>query len=161
MNFIKSKIDMLLEVVSVGIFSFMTLLVSWQVFTRYILNKPSTQSEILAKYLFVWLVFLGASYVFGKREHMNISYLKDKAPIGVQKKLDVCIEVLVLIFTLCVLVIGGLYLTTSGMAQVDATLKIPMGYIYMVIPISGVITIFYNIYNILEIIKKHYTKEEQ
>lgn len=161
MNFIKSKVDLVLEWISIGIFSFMTLLVTWQVFTRYVLNKPSAQSEILAKYLFIWLVFIGAAYVFGKREHMNISFVKDKMKPLVQKELDLAIEILIIVFILCVLVFGGYFLTTSGMAQVDATLKIPMGYIYIIIPISGLITIFYNICNILEILKKNYSAEEK
>lgn len=153
MNIIKSKVDFVLEWVSVVIFSCMTLLVSWQVFTRYILNNPSTTSEITAKYMFVWLVFIGAAYVFGKREHMNIGFIKDKMSPMVQFILNIIIEVLIALFTLAVLVFGGIYLTTKGMAQVDATLLIPLGYIYMVIPISGVLTIFYNICNILDEIK--------
>ncbi|MFV0395023.1 MAG: TRAP transporter small permease subunit [Coprobacillaceae bacterium] len=97
MNIIKSKVGFVLEWISIVIFSGMTLLASWQVFTRYILNNPSTTSEITAKYMFVWLVFIGAAYVFGKREHMNIGFIKDKMSPKVQFILNIIIEVLIVL----------------------------------------------------------------
>ena len=50
----------------------MTALTCWQVFTRYVLNNPSTWSEELVGYLFAWASLFGASLITGERGHMNI-----------------------------------------------------------------------------------------
>ena len=80
MEKMKKLFDRVLEVSCIALMSVMTILVTYQVITRYIFNKPSAVSEVLARYMFVWMVLLCAAYVFGLREHMNIPFVKDKLP---------------------------------------------------------------------------------
>lgn len=153
MEKVKGVIDKLMEFLCVSIMSLMTILVTWQVFTRYVLNKPSAVSEVLARYLFVWLVIAAAAYVFGQREHMSITFFRDKLPVRPRMLLEIVGEVIILVFAGCVLLAGGLSMTTAQMIQMDATIKIPMGMIYSILPISGAITVFYCTYNIGNLIK--------
>lgn len=159
MDKLKSIIDRFMEYFCIILMSTMTLLVTWQVFTRYVLNNPSAVSEVLARYLFVWLVVAAAAYVFGKREHMCIEYVKDKLPDKVRNSVEILIEVITLIFAGIVMLKGGWSMALAQMIQIDATLKIPMGIIYAIIPIGGVITVFYSIYNITQIRKTFFTNQ--
>ena len=68
--------------------------------------------------------------------------------------LNLIIEVIVMLFAISVLIFGGVSITRLTMTQVTASLGIPMGYVYAVVPISGVITVIYNILNISELFKK-------
>lgn len=154
MHTIKKVIDKILEVVCMGLMVMMTVLVTWQVFTRYVLNNPSAISEVLAKYLFVWLVLFGTAYVFGLKEHMSITFVKDKLPLKVQYILDFISEIIIAAFAGIVMIQGGWISTVKQMSQMDSSLKMPMGVVYSAIPISGVIIIFYCIYNILVVSKK-------
>ena len=52
--------------------SIMTLLVLYQVFTRYILNSPAAFTEELVRYFLIWTSFIGAAYAFSTREHMSL-----------------------------------------------------------------------------------------
>ena len=63
MKIIRSMFDKCIEAVSIGIFALMVLLVTFQVFVRYVLNSPSAFSETLTRYLFVWLGWKTGSYV--------------------------------------------------------------------------------------------------
>ena len=63
----------------------MTALTCWQVFTRYVLNNPSTWSEELVGYLFAWASLFGASLITGERGHMNIPVVVEKMPLGPKK----------------------------------------------------------------------------
>lgn len=63
----------------------MTALTCWQVFTRYVLNNPSTWSEELVGYLFAWASLFGASLITGERGHMNIPVVVEKMPLGAKK----------------------------------------------------------------------------
>lgn len=154
MEKIRAVIDKIIEVFCIGIMGLMTVLVSWQVFTRYVLNKPSAISEVLTKYLFVWLVLYCSAYVFGKREHMSITYFRDHLPEKIKTLLAIIGEVVIFIFAALVLVKGGWIATSTQMVQLDSALQIPMGLIYSAMPISGVCTLFYCISNIAMLVSE-------
>jgi len=149
----KKAIDKIVELFCIGIMSLMTILVSWQVFTRYVFNKPSAVTGQLSQYLFVWLVLYGAAYVFGKREHMSIVYLQDKSSPKIKFIIIVIQELIIAIFTIGVMVYGGYISTVKQMAQIDAALQVSVGLIYSAIPISGLLIMFYTYNNIREIIR--------
>ena len=67
----------------------------------------------------------------------------------------VAIEVVIILFSALILVYGGSVITTMNMLQYDSILKIPTGTIYSIIPVCGVLIIFYSIYNLtVELNKK-------
>lgn len=140
----------------------LTLLVIWQVFTRYILNHPSTWSEELAAYMFAWVTVFGAAYVFGKREHMNIPVIVERFSSVNQNSLQILAEVLNLIFALTVMVYGGFEITQLTMGQLSSSLPLQMGYFYMCIPISGIFIALYGVLNIKDLIdaRKDIVEEE-
>lgn len=150
MKEIRKIVDMVIEWLCCGILILMVALVAWQVFTRYILGNPSVTSESVARYMFVWLIFLALAYVFGRRGHMAINFVIDKLKPENRLKIDTLNQVIQIVFSGGILVYGGLVFTISQMVQLDAVLQIPMGLIYMVIPISGCLVIFYTVCNILE-----------
>lgn len=150
MKEIRKIVDMVIEWLCCGILILMVALVAWQVFTRYVLGNPSVTSESVARYMFVWLIFLALAYVFGRRGHMAINFVIDKLKPENRLKLDTLNQVIQIVFSAGILVYGGLVFTVSQMVQLDAVLQIPMGFIYMVIPISGCLVIFYTVCNILE-----------
>jgi TRAP-type C4-dicarboxylate transport system permease small subunit len=51
-----------------------------QVVSRYIINRPTSWSEEVARYLFVWITFLGSAVVIRKRRHVDVSVLTDRLP---------------------------------------------------------------------------------
>ena len=72
-----------------------------------------------------------------------------------KRMLNAAIEVVVIIFSALILVYCGSVITTMNMLQYDSILKIPTGTIYSIIPVCGVLIIFYSIYNlIVELNKK-------
>lgn len=128
----------------------MTILVIWQVFTRYILNDPSMFTEELVRIILVWSSFLGASYAFGTRQHMALVFFKERAKGNMKKLIWVFIDFMILAFTIIVLVNGG-YKLASGVAGIKTPiLNISKQLIYMIAPISGVIITIYQIINIKE-----------
>lgn len=158
----RTFLNSLLEKFSVLLMSVMVLLVTWQVVSRYILNNPSSVSEVLTRYLFVWLVIVTATYAFGKREHMCISFLKERMPVKIQHVVNIVIEILTLIFAAAVMVVGGCAITSMQMVQIDSTLHIATGIIYSVIPLCGGLIAFYCVCNIgqeLKVLRKE--REEQ
>lgn len=148
---IRSIINKVLSFACVAIFAFMVCVGTYQIVIRYFFNSPSTVSEELLTYSFTWMALFAAVYVFGKRDHMRMGFLADKISGKPRLLLEIVIECLVLAFAAIVLVYGGISITKLTMTQVTASLGIPMGIIYTVIPISGVLIIIYNILNIIDL----------
>lgn len=153
MDKFKTGLDKLLGVLCTVIFIAMVLMTSFQVVVRYIFRSPSSVSEVLTRYCFVWLILLSATYVFGQRDHICITFLKDRVTGKMKKLLDILIECIIIFFSASILVYGGGVITRMNMLQYDSILKIPTGTIYSIIPVCGVLIIFYSIYNIFSGIK--------
>lgn len=156
MTKIKTVIDIVLKWFLVFILALMTINVLWQVFSRFVLQSPSSFTEELARYTLVWLGILGAGYVAGQKMHLAIDLLSMKLQGKSKIYLEIFIQLSILFFSLVVMLIGGfrLVLITLSLNQISAALQVPLGYVYLVVPISGLLIIFYSIYFILEAIKK-------
>ena len=135
----------------------MTALTCWQVFTRYVLNNPSTWSEELVGYLFAWASLFGASLITGERGHMNIPVVVELMPAKAQKFFAVFGEVIAMLFSAIILIYGGYKITLLAMGQMTSSLGIAVGVFYIAMPVCGVINILYTVLNIYDICKK---KEE-
>lgn len=147
LNTVKRAIDKAMEWCCIIILAVMTVLVTYQVVTRYFFNDPSAISETMAQYLFVWMVMFGSAYVFGLREHLSITVLKDKLSPLLNFIVEILINFLLLAFSIGVCLLGGIQSSNIQMGTMDAALKIPMGVIYSTIPICGAVMVFYGIYN--------------
>jgi len=154
---IKTKIDNVLKWMLVFIMATMTLNVLWQVFSRFVLQSPSSITEELARYMLIWLGILGASYVSGQKMHLAIDLLSTKLNSKNKSYLEITIQFFVLLFSFFVMVIGGIRLVqiTLTLNQISAALQIPLGYVYSVIPISGLLMMFYAITFIFEELSKN------
>ena len=73
----KAAINLVLSTLCTVLLVFMTFLVIWQVFTRYVLNDPASFTEELVRYSLIWTGFIGAAYAFSTREHMALTFLRD------------------------------------------------------------------------------------
>lgn len=155
MNF-HDRLNRILEVALVFIMSILVIDVLWQVTSRYLLSSPSSFTDELAGFLLMWVGLLGAAYVAGRSEHLAIDLLLQKTRPSRQKNLLVVIQVSILLFALTVMVVGGSYLvyTRFILGVKSAALELPLGYVYIVIPLSGLLIVYYSIYNLTHIYNK-------
>lgn len=147
----RERIDNILGSIVAFLMGIMVLNVLWQVASRYLLGSPSIFTDELANYLLIWVGLLGAAYASGKKLHLAIDLLPNKLEGKSKQRLSLVITSLVVLFVVTVMVIGGgrlVYLTLL-LEQLSPSLQIPLGYIYMVIPISGIFIIYYSISNYL------------
>ncbi|MEN8158408.1 MAG: TRAP transporter small permease [Bacteroidota bacterium] len=151
----QKKLNRILEVTLVIVMSVLVVDVLWQVFSRYLLSSPSSFTDELAGFLLIWVGLLGAAYVAGKKEHLAIDILLQRSPPARQRRLQLIIHSLVLLFALFVMVVGGIILMyTRFVLQVkSAALQLPLGYVYIIIPVSGLIIMFYEVLFILQLKK--------
>ncbi len=152
LNKIRKFIDVFLSSACAIIFAAMVVIGTYQIVTRFIFKSPSTVSEELLTYSFTWMALLSSAYVFGKRDHMRMGFMADKFGRGGQKILGILSEILIMILAGSVMIYGGITITQLTMTQSTASLGIPMGVVYTIIPISGVLIVLYSILNLVDLI---------
>ena len=128
-----------------------------QVFSRYVLNSSFSWTEELARYTFVWMNMLGASYVLKNESNAVVDFLgnllKGKARVTQKLYVFTMIGLAASIF-----IFQGFKMAKVGMYRPSAALGVPMGWIYMSIPVGAIgilIQCIEKIINILVLKESH------
>ena len=150
----KQTLDHFLEWFCFALFVTLVVTVTWQVFTRLILNAPSGWSEELAKYVFIWLGLFGSALVFGEGGHIAIDFVVRKMPTKPQRVVAVFVQLIIIVFSVLVLINGGWKISALAWNQNLTGLPLNVGWLYMALPISGVLTVLYSIYHTVAIFQK-------
>lgn len=151
----KSSLDSFLRTLCIILFAFLVLLVTWQVITRFVFNAPSSFSEELAKYIFVWLALFGGAFVFGEKGHMAIEFIKDKFSEKIRYATEWFIEVITIVFATLVMIVGGIQLIMMTWSQTSASLGVPVGLLYFAVPLSGLFIVLYCVHHLYQLIKNN------
>lgn len=153
MNATYKGINRIIEAALVIIFGLMVIDVIWQVVSRYFIGQSSSFTEEFARFALIWLAVLGAAYLNGQRAHLAMDYLLKKLEGEALKRRMRIIEMLMMAFAIIVMVIGGgnLVYTTFILGQQSPAMGISLGVIYSIVPISGLLIVFYSLYNISKI----------
>jgi TRAP-type C4-dicarboxylate transport system permease small subunit len=146
----RGKLDKTVAHLLVVILGIMVLNVTWQVVSRYVFQSPSSFTDELSRYMLIWLGMLGAAYVAGKNDHLAIDILPQKLTGKPKMRLMVFIHIIIIAFVLPVMIMGGgnLVYITFVLEQKSATLQVPLAYVYAIIPLSGLLILYYQISNI-------------
>ena len=143
----RQQIDKILGNFLALLMGIMTLDVLWGVFTRYAMGNQASWSEELARFLLIWIGILGAAYASGKNMHLAIDLLMPRLSEKGQKRLQLMISLLIALFALTVMVIGGIRLIyiTHVLEQLSPALRVPMAAVYSVVPLSGILVVYYKV----------------
>jgi len=157
MKRLTDSITRILSVVLVFLMAVMVLDVTWQVFTRFILKDPSEYTEELAGFLLIWIGLLGAGYAYRVKAHLGIDVLTARLS-GVKRNIsEILVPGIVFLFALFILIVGGwrLVVLTFTLKQISPVMGIPIGYVYLVLPLTGILFMYYSVYFIVEALKRN------
>lgn len=148
----QKTVDRIIAGICLVIFTALVAIVTWQVFTRQVLKDSAPWTEEAARYTFIVLALFSAAFVFSERGHIAVEMLLEKLPQRAQKIMSVLIEVIVAGFIGSAFVYGGFLLSQNAWNQHSATLPVTVGQIYAVMPIAGVIILFYCVVNVVNVL---------
>lgn len=158
----RKTIDKVMSTTLIFLMAVIVIDILWQVFSRYVLSSPSSYTDELAGYLLIWTGLMGAAYVCGQKEHLAIDILLQRSKRKTKFRLEMFIYMLTIVFALCVMVIGGIWLvyTRFILEVTSASLEINLGYVYLVLPLSGLLIIYYSIDNAMHTAKEYKHPEQ-
>jgi TRAP-type C4-dicarboxylate transport system permease small subunit len=144
---LRRKLDKILGNFLALLLGVMALNVLWQVFSRYVLKSPGSFTDELARYLLIWLGMLGAAYASGQGSHLSIDLRSEKLGERNKRRVSAVICFCIAAFALGVMVVGGARLVyiTGKLNQTSAALGIPLAFVYAVVPLSGLLVLFYQV----------------
>ena len=139
------RLDSLLErvrkvvyVVVVSMFALQVVVVFSQVIWRFVFNDPFSWSEELARYLQVWIVLLASSVCIHEGSHLAVDYLVHYLPFRYRKSLALFVTISMMGFV-SVLIVAGFKMIVTAQSQTSPALHVPMGAVYLVFPVAGVL----------------------
>ena len=142
----------ILGAICIVLFVALVLIVTWQVFTRQVLNNSAPWTEEAARYTFVVLAIFSAAFVFGERGHIAVEMLVEKFGLGAQKVMVFLIEGIVMFFIGSVFVLGGWLLAQNAMNQSLSAIPLTFGQVYMAMPIAGILILFFCLVRIVKVL---------
>lgn len=116
----------------------MTLIVGYQVFRRYVMNASLIWSAEAARYLLVWITFLGSSVALRKGGHINITAVVDLFSTRPRAFRIISLAAYAVVAITLLVIIGfGIRFGLTNMDQLSPALRIPIGIVYFCIPIGS------------------------
>lgn len=115
-----------------------------QVFSRYILGSSITWTEECARYCFIWLDMLGAAILVYMGGHAAVDLISTKFR-GIGKKIYQTALYIGMGYVGAIFAIFGLQLAQVTFRQTSPSLKLPMGIVYGVLPVCGVLICLFTV----------------
>lgn len=138
---LKGWIERILMALVASMLAVMTCLMLWQVITRYIFARPAIFTEETLRFMMIWMALLGTAYCFGTRKHLALELVPALSPPAMQKVLMVVNNLIGIAFAIGVMLIGGWGASSSAMTQLSPVMQVPMGLVYLAVPVSAVLIV--------------------
>jgi TRAP-type C4-dicarboxylate transport system permease small subunit len=132
-----------LEKLNAIVLLFMFFITFIAIINRLFFNIPTSWSENLAQLSFIFVTFVGAASVMADESHIKVTVLIDRLGEGMQKMIRIIGRLLMILF-LVIFVLGSYRNVTFNWTTGYPTVNwIKIGYMYLILFISGIIMIFY------------------
>ena len=142
---------------TVILLALLTAIITAQIISREFFTALSW-SEEASRYLLVWLTIIGATCVQKRSGHISVTVIHDIVPKNVRDVLQVSAQLLCIIVFVVMSYFGITYMGMMG-EQLSPAMRIPMRYIYLVIPFGGVILILHSFSWLMKFFEKNEDKK--
>ena len=147
----RKYLDRTIETITCMLLMIMVVVTSWQVISRYILNNPSSVTGEFLRFRLIWFSLLAGASVVGKKSHIAITFLSNGIKSEQTKRvLEVIVQISFILFAV-MMIMGGTKAVSVTMAQISPSLHLPMGYVYLSLPVSGVTILLYCLINLTDL----------
>lgn len=122
---------------------FMTLIIPWGVFTRYVLGTGSQWPEPIAILLMMVFTFIGAACAYRAGGHIAVTMLTDRLPAGARRALEVVVDLLMVAVCLFVAYYGTRLCVQTWGQSISELDWLPVGLTYAPLPLGSAITLLF------------------
>lgn len=125
------------EYILMGMMSIMVILIFVQVVMRYILGTSILWSEELARYLFIWITWLGAAFAVKENKLITVDVVKNKLPEPLKNYVEILAFVIFMVFNILLFKLSfELTAAIFQRQQLTPAMRIPMWLAYSAVPVG-------------------------
>lgn len=158
MNNFVERFFKIIEMILAVILGLIVITVTIQVFSRYVLDAPTSWSEELTRYLFIWLSLLGAAVALHKAKHLGVdnlaNLLRGKALNGYLLLISI-----VIIVYLVILAVASVKLTLMVVSQHSPSIGLSMAVPYSALIVGIVVMLIEQIGNLFKIVAGFFSSQ--
>jgi TRAP-type C4-dicarboxylate transport system permease small subunit len=125
------------------ILAFLSIIVCYQVLARYVLKMSPFWIEEVSTISMMWIGLLGAAGCVWTESHMSLQLVVSKLPESIRVWQRFIVDLIVGVFAVF-LFQHGISLVSNTMGGTMATLPVPLGVTYLVLPISAATIILFS-----------------
>ena len=144
-------IDKIIYFFLVLLMAVMSILGVFQVVGRLIGVVPSWTEEAI-RFLFIWASCVGAAIGIKEHIHIGIDILVNLLPFVARKVVDIVVQLGLIAFDVFIIKFG-FDMVARTMTQASPALRLPMAYVYLAVPVMGILGLYYSIFEIVRIIR--------
>ena len=144
-------IDKIIYYFLVLLMAVMSVLGVFQVVGRLVGVVPSWTEEAI-RFLFIWASCVGAAIGIKEHIHIGIDILVNLLPFVARKVVDIVVQLGLIAFDVFIIKFG-FDMVARTMTQASPALRLPMAYVYLAVPVMGILGLYYSISEIVRIIR--------
>ena len=144
-------IDKIIYYFLVLLMAVMSILGVFQVVGRLIGVVPSWTEEAI-RFLFIWASCVGAAIGIKAHIHIGIDIIVNLLPFVARKVVDIVVQLGLIAFDVFIIKFG-FDMVARTMTQASPALRLPMAYVYLAVPVMGILGLYYSIFEIVRIIR--------
>ncbi len=139
-----NRLERLVTATTALIMLILSVLVCYQVFSRYVLKSSPFWIEETSVVAMMWIGLLGAAGCVWTESNMNLELIVSRVPEQVRVWIKFLSDMIVAGFA-WMLMQQGILLVHSTMTATMATLSVPLGYTYLILPVSGGLMVLFSL----------------
>jgi TRAP-type C4-dicarboxylate transport system permease small subunit len=141
-----------LEIVAGLMLVAIVLIVFAGVLFRYFLHIGLGWTEEAARFLLIWMTFVGATVAVRRWTHFQLAIVTTWTPRHLHRPLEVFAIVIVLVMA-AILVRYGIAITRVSWEQTSPMMSWSMGYLYAIVPTSGAVMFLFGLGHLVRVLR--------
>ncbi|HCS11190.1 MAG TPA: TRAP transporter small permease [Clostridiales bacterium] len=158
MKKILDNLEKFILVILALLFATMTIALFYQIIMRFVFQSANVWSEELTRFAFIWMSMLGVAVATRRSKNMDVDFIVNLMP-KIMKLINSIFTKALIIGFLFVLIFYGIELVTITFKQLSPGMRLPMAYMYLSVPVGGILMLIFTIENIINDIKNRKIKE--
>ncbi len=138
---------------------FFSALTFYQVIMRYVFNNAPSWSEELIRYSFVWVSLVGGALGIKEGSHFGIDFIMKALPETPRKVVEIIVNLAIVGFGVFLYIYGSKMVHITA-KQFSPAMRLPMKYVYLALPVTAVLIIFFTLEKIILRCRKKKEGEE-
>ena len=120
-----------------------------QVVARYVFARAIDGIDEVPRYLFVWLVMIGAAAAMHRGQHTALDYFRDRMGVTARRVTLLITNALVALLLLSMIKVS-LVLVPNAQLQRSAGLDLPLGWVFLAVPVGSALILGPMVWTILK-----------